>query len=137
MKKVPFDYEYFKSNPDTQLVCRDENIKPPIFLVEKKIKGEDGYDLLFQNSDGAIVAYTSNGLYYKNTEHRNDLFMLVPSKEEVLYVNEYNEGFGYYNKSIEDCKKLADEYSLRIVKFIKVDGLIDYSRTEIVHIYNK
>lgn len=63
--------------------------------------------------------------------------MLIPSKEEVLYANEYPTCIGYTNDSINDCKELQCDGALRIVKFIKVDGLIDFTRTEIVHTYNK
>lgn len=61
MKKVPFDYEYFKANPETQLVCRDESIEPPVFLIEKKVK--NNYPLVFENKDGSIELYTYGGVY--------------------------------------------------------------------------
>ena len=134
MKKVPFNYDYFKANPDTKLVCRDEKLEPPHFIGARK----DFKLFLFEDEDTTIYHVDKDGFMNKNYPCPKDICMLVPSKEEeVLYANEYPTWVGYTNDSINDCKGLQCYGALRIVKLVKVDGLIDFTRTEVVHEYKK
>lgn len=79
MKKIQFDYNYFKANPNTKLVCRNERLGTLIFLAEKK--NIDNYPLVFVNQNGIIERYTYEGLYLTNKEDQRDIFMLIFSKE--------------------------------------------------------
>lgn len=133
IKKVPFDYEYFKANPETKLETRDGQ---KTFLIgEKKIEGK--YPLIFESVRFSCFPTTKNGKY--DTSDNNsflDVFMLLESKEEVRYTNVYADyAAGDLSNTLEDAIKGHGYGAKSVAKLTIVDGEIDFKNCETVHKY--
>lgn len=104
MKKIPFDYEYFKLRPDTKLVTRDDRkvtfvgIAPDLTLhypVVVFIKG---------HRSTSVISLEGKQLSGKHAVDA-DVFMLVEPKIEKYYRNEY---FSYASHLFESVKAAID-----------------------------
>lgn len=141
MKAIQFNYEYFKNNPETKLVFREptnDNIE-----FYKEFKNRNGLSFAINNN---ITFYTYDGkpiidekVYHMPSS--KDLFMWIPPKEEFFYCNEWIDELGCLMENLEDCtnyrycKEWERYQPIRVLKLVKVDGLIDFSRVEVVHTY--
>lgn len=130
IKKVPFDYEYFKSNPETKLETR--NGKQAFLIGEKKIG--DKYPLVFENETVTHFSTTLNGKYDKpDSDNILDIFMLLEPKEEVGYANVYDDHIAGIYDTLEKAIKSHVKSAKSVVEFIIVDGEIVKCKT--VHKY--
>lgn len=133
IKKVPFDYEYFKQHPETKLETR--NGKVAYFIGEKKI--EYKYPLIFENVSCHNFSTTLNGIYDRpDRDNILDIFMLIEVKEEIRYTNVHD---GYYMCGVYNTLEEAIKYHAygvkSVAKIVIVDGEIDFKKCETVHKY--
>ena len=130
IKKVPFDYEYFKQHPETKL--ETGNGQQVFFIGEKKI--EDKYPLIFESEIVPHFTTTLNGKYDTNrTNNFSDVFMLLEPKEEVGYANVYDDHIAGIYDTLEKAIKSHVKSAKSVVEFIIVDGEIVKCKT--VHKY--
>ena len=126
-KKIPFNYEIWKANPSVKLVTRDG--RDAVVLGENP--NVHSYPLI-----GYAVDYNAywgkDGSYSGAAIHDLDLFYFVEVEEKVVYQNLYKNESGSYRDTIEEVNKNATKNRLAIAKHILVDGIPDYSRSEIV-----
>jgi len=130
MKKVPFNYEFWKANPQTKLVTRDD--QEAVILGEnpnKDLQPLIGYVLYNE-------CWSKNGRYTEFKESILDLFMLKEVEEVVMYINVYPT---YTSQSFYDSIKIAiDNYghkAISVAKIVTIDGIIDFTKCETVHTY--
>ena len=130
IKKVPFDYEYFKANPETKLETR--NGKQAFLIGEKKIKNE--YPLVFESVSYSHFTTILNGKFEKTDSNNSlDIFMLLEPKEEVGYANVYDDHIAGIYDTLEKAFKSHVKSAKSVVEFIIVDGEIVKCKT--VHKY--
>jgi len=130
MKKVPFNYEYWEANPQTKLVTRCDR--------EAVILGENPYNKEYPliGYINSVESWTKNGMYKSiGDESPYDLFMLQEVKEVVRYVNGYPTSFGSDYATKEGAIKQKCKDAVSIAKIVIIDGIIDFSKCETVHIY--
>lgn len=131
MKKVPFNYEFWKANPQTKLVTRND--REAVILGENP--NTEMYTLVgYINS---AEEWTIKGRYQSSeNESSYDLFMLQEVKEVVVYANVYS---AYASEADYISTDLAIENhvggAISIAKIVIVDGIIDFTKCETVHTY--
>jgi hypothetical protein len=130
MKKVPFNYESWKANPQTKLVTR--NGREAVTLGENPYNKE--YPLIgYINS---VESWTKNGIYKSiGDESPYDLFMLQEVEEVVRYTNVSNSILGYFRKTKEEVIQISNRNDISVAKIVIIDGIIDFSKCETVHTY--
>lgn len=110
--KEPFNYEYFKSNPNTELETRDgEAVR---FIGESVLYNRFDFKLVFDSETG-IITTSINGKYHEYVSNKRDIFMLIEVKEIVGYFNICNNWISLsYNtlnsaiaNHIKDAKSVA------------------------------
>jgi hypothetical protein len=131
-KKVPFNYKFWKANPQTKLVTRDD--EEAVILGENPNNEE--YPLIgYVNS---VESWTKNGMYRSGNESSYDLFMLQQVKEVVSFRNTYLNYISLYEyESIEEAINNRRFDAISIAKIVIVDGIIDFTKCETVHIYER
>lgn len=92
IKRVPFDYEYFKKNPETKLETRKS--EKARFIGETYLKNDEDNKLVFETKY-SIFGTTIDGLFVVGNEY--DVFMLLEFKEVVLYSNIYDKYITHYD----------------------------------------
>lgn len=128
--KVPFNYEYFKSNPNTELETRDgETVR---FIGESVLYNRLNSKLIFDSEVGIIIT-SINGKYFEGEENMKDVFMLIEVKETVGYVNVYNNTFGVIHDNLDEAIIMAERNAISVAKIITVNGKM--TGFETVHIY--
>ena len=136
MKKVPFDYEFFKINPDTKLATRsgDEAI-----FISKASTCKAEHSVLIFETNNLIISTFINGNYLKGKESPKDIFMLIEAKEVVKYFNVYDEdsfpSVISLQNTIKDAIAVSGTKAKSVVKLVFVDGEIDFKKCETVHKY--
>lgn len=133
IKRVPFDYKYFKQHPETKLETK--NGKVAHLIGEKKIG--DKYPLVFESETVTHFSTTLNGKYDIRNDNNNflDIFMLLEPKKEVRYYNVHDDYIaGHYNSLDESIESHCDG-AKSVAKLIIVDGKIDFKKSETVHKY--
>lgn len=136
-KKVPFDYEYFKAHPETELV--DRRGKKAFFIGENKF-GKDSSKLVFGDEDGATSTNSLSGEFREGAEKPYDVFMLIDAPEpkvEEWFLNIYpNVQNATAQTSIEKCISFGCNHNaISVFKLVIVDGIVDKEQSETVHIY--
>lgn len=127
--KVPFNYEYFKSNPNTELETRDgETVR---FIGESVLYNQPNSKLIFDSEIGIIIT-SINGKYFEGEENVKDVFMLVEVKEIVGYVNVYNNRLGVIYSNLDEAI-MAEQNAISVAKITSVNGKM--TGFETVHIY--
>ena len=129
--KVPFNYEYFKSNPNTELETRDgETVR---FIGESVLYNMPNSKLIFDSEIG-IIPTSINGKYFEGEENVKDVFMLIEVKETVRYVNVYtNNTFGVTHNDLDEAIIMADRDAISVAKIITVNGKM--TGFETVYVY--
>ena len=128
--KVPFNYEYFKSNPTTELETRDgEAVR---FIGESILYNKPDFKLVFDSEVG-IISTNINGKYYGYVSNKRDIFMLIEVKETVGYINVYNDRFGTSYNTLGEAIIMAKQSAISVAKIITVNGKM--TGFETVHIY--
>ena len=128
--KVPFNYEYFKSNPTTELETRDgEAVR---FIGESILYNKPDFKLVFDSEVG-IITTNINGKYHEYVSNKRDIFMLVEVKETVCYVNVYDNIFGAIHDNFDDAIMMAERNVISVAKITIVNGKM--TGFETVHIY--
>jgi len=132
IKRVQFDYEYFKSNPETKLETRSGF--EARFIGEMKLYNIQ-YSLLFEHKEG-YYSTTLEG-YYSDGDFNNirDILMLLKSKEEVVYGNVHEDYIAGIYDTLEDAIKGHGYGAKSVAKLTIVDGEIDFKNCETVHKY--
>ena len=130
IKKVPFDYEYFKSNPETKLETRSGF--EARFIGEMKLYNIQ-YSLLFEHKEG-YYSTTLEG-YYSDGDFNNirDIFMLIEAKEKVGYANVYDDHIAGIYDTLEKAIKSHVKSAKSVAKITIVDG--ELIKTETVYVY--
>lgn len=132
IKRVPFDYEYFKKHPETKLETREG--EEARFIGETFIRNDESAKLAFETKI-SIYRTSIDGLFVVGNEDEDDIFMLIEAKEVIAYVNVYDD----YSTSIYDTLDEAIESQVKgaksVAKLIIVDGEIDFNKCETVHKY--
>jgi len=128
--KVPFNYEYFKSNPNTELETRDGEAVG--FIGESVLYNKSNYKLVFDSEVG-IINTTIDGKYIEGEEHMKDILMLIKVKETVDYANIYSHGCGAIYDDLYDAIEMAERNAISVAKIITVNGKM--TGFETVHIY--
>ena len=136
MKVLNFEPKYFRENPETKLVFRVHDPKVEIKFIKEY---HNKIEVLI---NGFIKTYTTRGFLSEGGASSVDLFMVIPTKEEIFYCDEYIDDFGDLKESLEECVNVHCDCEFcncskpeRVLKLVKVDGLIDFSRVEVVHTY--
>lgn len=107
IKKVPFDYKYFKNNPKTKLVTREGN--EAIFLAETTLCQDESHKLLFDTKTESIPT-NIDGRFIDDDSSIFDIFMLIGNKEEKTIKQDLEELLESINKNIELSKIHLQEY---------------------------
>lgn len=130
IKRVPFDYEYFKQHPETKLETKRGKVA--YLIGKKKIKHE--YPLIFESETMFFFSTTLNGIYDTNDNNDYlDIFMLLESKEEVGYTNIYDDWVGASCANLEEAIDRHVDNARSVAKLTIVDGEIVKCKT--VHKY--
>ena len=129
--KVPFNYEYFKSNPNTELETRDgETVR---FIGESVLYNRPNSKLIFDSEVGIIIT-SINGKYFEGESNKRDIFMLIEVKETVRYVNVYtNNTFGVTHNDLDEAIIMADRDAISVAKITSVNGKM--TGFETVYVY--
>lgn len=128
--KVPFNYEYFKSNPNTELETRDgETVR---FIGESVLYNQPNSKLIFDSEIGIIIT-SINGKYFEGEENVKDVFMLVEVKETVNYANIYSHGCGAIYDDLDEAMEMAERSAISVAKIVTVNGKM--TGFETVYIY--
>ena len=129
--KVPFNYEYFKSNPNTELETRDgETVR---FIGESVLYNMPNSKLIFDSEVGIIIT-SINGKYFEGESYKRDIFMLIEVKETVNYINVYtNNIFGVTHDDLDEAMKMADRDAISVAKITSVNGKM--TGFETVYVY--
>ena len=129
--KVPFNYEYFKSNPNTELETRDgETVR---FIGESVLYNMPNSKLIFDSEIGIIIT-SINGKYFEGESYKRDIFMLIEVKETVNYINVYtNNTFGVTHDDLDEAMKMADRDTISVAKITSVNGKM--TGFETVYVY--
>ena len=128
--KVPFNYEYFKSNPNTELETRDgETVR---FIGESVLYNMPNSKLIFDSEIGIIIT-SINGKYFEGESNKRDVFMLIEVKETVNYINVYDNRFGVPHDDLDEAIIMADRDAISVAKITSVNGKM--TGFETVYIY--
>lgn len=128
--KEPFNYEYFKSNPNTELETK--NSEAVRFIGESVLYNMPNSKLIFDSEVGIIIT-SINGKYFEGEENVKDVFMLVEVKETVRYVNVYmNNTFGAMHDNLDEAI-MAEQDAISVAKIITVNGKM--TGFETVYVY--
>ena len=132
IKRVPFDYEYFKQHPETKLETREGD--EARFIGERKLYNNQ-YPLLFEHKD-YHYSTTIEG-YYSDGDFNNidDILMLIEAKEVIRYINVHDGFLSFIYDTLEEAIKNHDYGTKSVAKLIIVDGEIDFKKCETVHKY--
>ena len=129
--KVPFNYEYFKSNPNTELETRDGEVAR--FIGESVLYNQPNSKLVFDSEIG-IIPTSINGKYFEGEENVKDVSMLIEVKETVRYVNVYtNNIFGVTHNDLDEAIIMADRDAISVAKIVTVNGKM--TGFETVYVY--
>lgn len=129
--KVPFNYEYFKSNPNTELETKNSE-SAVRFIGESVLYNRLNSKLIFDSEVGIIIT-SINGKYFEGEENVKDIFMLVEVKETVGYVNVYDNTFGVIHDNLDEAIIMAERNAISVAKIITVNGKM--TGFETVYIY--
>ena len=128
--KVPFNYEYFKSNPNTELETRDgETVR---FIGESVLYNMPNSKLIFDSEVGIIIT-SINGKYFEGESYKRDIFMLIEVKETVGYINVYNNRLGIMHDDLDEAIIMAERNAISVAKITSVNGKM--TGFETVYVY--
>lgn len=130
-KKVPFNLEYLKANPKTGIVNEDGLIFVEYYIWEKH---ENWVTLL--DEQGFIWHYKQDDkVVRKPLIGEKQLFLMVPCKIEVMYINQYNNNiyFGELFNTKNDALVGSGGDAKYMYKFTFEDSIL--VSTEIAHAY--
>lgn len=130
MKKVQFDYEYFKQHPETKLETRDGS--EARFIGKTAICEEEDSTFVFETKD-CILSTFVDGTYVEGRISGEDILMLVESKEKIVYANVREDGITYDYNSLDAALDSRGSRAKSVAKLTIVDGEI--TKCETVHKY--
>lgn len=136
-KRVPFNLEYLKANPKTGIVNEDGLIFVEYYIWESRenwitLLDERGFNWLYKHEDKVT---------YKPLIGDKQLFLMVPCKIEVMYINIYRNIFDDLStdnffplliSAINEVNK-TEQKPLHVYKFTFEDSIL--VSTEIAHTY--
>jgi len=128
--KVPFNYEYFKSNPNTELETK--NGEAVRFIGESVLYNMPNSKLIFDSEVGIIIT-SINGKWFEGEPNVKDIFMLIEVKETVNYVNVYNNTFGVTHDDLDEAIIMAERNAISVAKIVTVNGKM--TGFETVYVY--
>ena len=123
IKRVPFNYEYFKANPETNLETRGG--EEARFIGETFLSNNEDCKLAFETKN--LVYRTSiDGLFIisDEDEDEDDILMLIEAKEVIRYANVHDDYVFSIYDTLEEAIKAHVKGAKSVAKLTIVDGEI-------------